>query len=78
MNKYEIKTRQTSYVTLIIEAENEDEAERKANKKIDLRFNNWRDSQRIAEWVVVDVEKTCPIAEAELHALIFRREGEEE
>lgn len=70
MNKYEIKTRQTSYVTLIIEAENEDEAERKANKKIDLRFNKWSDSQRIAEWVVVDVEK----ADAELHALIFERE----
>jgi hypothetical protein len=44
MKTYEVELQRTSYVTITVEAENEDDAEAKAYKQIETRYftdSNW-------------------------------------
>lgn len=56
MNTYEIEVQRTSYVTLWVEADNEDEAQNKAHEEINFQFYDAKDS----DWTVVSIEKESP------------------
>lgn len=53
MNTYEIEVQRTSYVTLWVEADSEDEAQDKAHEEINLQFYDAKNS----DWAVVSIEK---------------------
>ncbi len=54
MKTYEVELRRTSYITMTVEAENEDEAEAKAWQEIENGRNDIYDAQ----WDVESIEET--------------------
>lgn len=55
MRTYEVELRRTSYITLTVVADNEDEAEEKVWEEVGLRAD-----LRDAEWVVESIEEVHP------------------
>ena len=56
MRTYEVELRRTSYITLTVEAENEDDAEEKAWREIE----NGRTDIYDAQWDVESIEEVHP------------------